>query len=142
MEIRKYGPKSLSKNERDELTEFLFVNLDEFGDSKEDILACIDYVDSSHYGGSIYLCQSEDVLTGAVVVNNTGMSKFIPEHILVYIAVDKNSRGKGVGGRLLSFIKSDLNGSIALHVEPHNPAKNLYEREGFSNKYLEMRFTQ
>ena len=31
------------------------------------------------------------------------------------------------------------NGDIALHVEPDNPAKILYEKLGFTNKYLEMR---
>jgi ribosomal protein S18 acetylase RimI-like enzyme len=30
-------------------------------------------------------------------------------------------------------------GDIALHVEPENPAKFLYEKFGFTNKYLEMR---
>jgi ribosomal protein S18 acetylase RimI-like enzyme len=30
-------------------------------------------------------------------------------------------------------------GDIALHVEPNNPAKFLYEKIGFDNKYLEMR---
>ncbi len=31
-------------------------------------------------------------------------------------------------------------GDIALHVEPNNPAKFLYEKLGFTNKYLEMRY--
>ena len=30
-------------------------------------------------------------------------------------------------------------GGIALHVEPNNPARFLYEKLGFTNKYLEMR---
>ena len=30
-------------------------------------------------------------------------------------------------------------GSIALHVEPENPARFLYEKVGFSSKYIEMR---
>jgi ribosomal protein S18 acetylase RimI-like enzyme len=30
-------------------------------------------------------------------------------------------------------------GDIALHVEPDNPAKILYEKLGFTSKYLEMR---
>ncbi len=31
-------------------------------------------------------------------------------------------------------------GDIALHVEPDNPARFLYEKYGFTNKYLEMRY--
>ena len=31
-------------------------------------------------------------------------------------------------------------GSIALHVEPDNPARFLYEKVGFSSKYIEMRY--
>ena len=31
-------------------------------------------------------------------------------------------------------------GDVALHVEPDNPARFLYEKIGFSSKYLEMRF--
>jgi ribosomal-protein-alanine N-acetyltransferase len=34
---------------------------------------------------------------------------------------------------------SIADGNIALHVEPNNPAKILYEKLGFTNKYLEMR---
>jgi ribosomal protein S18 acetylase RimI-like enzyme len=31
-------------------------------------------------------------------------------------------------------------GDVALHVEPHNPARFLYEKIGFTNKYLEYRY--
>jgi ribosomal protein S18 acetylase RimI-like enzyme len=34
------------------------------------------------------------------------------------------------------------NGDIALHVEYDNPAKNLYERAGFTSKYIEMRYNK
>jgi ribosomal protein S18 acetylase RimI-like enzyme len=33
-------------------------------------------------------------------------------------------------------------GDIALHVEPDNPARQLYEKYGFTNKYLEMRLSK
>jgi ribosomal protein S18 acetylase RimI-like enzyme len=75
-------------------------------------------------------------------MNKTGMSGYIPENILVYIAVDAEQRGKGIGGKLMKMAMKMAKGAIALHVEPDNPAKKLYERLGFTNKYLEMRLTR
>ena len=67
------------------------------------------------------------------------MDGYIPENILVYIATDKNLRGKGVGKQLMQKAIEVTNGDIALHCEPDNPAKFLYEKLGFTSKYLEMR---
>lgn len=73
---------------------------------------------------------------GISVINETGMSGYIPENILVYIATNKNHRGKGIGKLIMSKIIEDTTGNIALHVENDNPAKYLYEKLGFKNKYL------
>ena len=79
------------------------------------------------------------VFLGAVVTNKTGMKGYIPENILVYIAVDPNQRGNGTGKALMESVIKSTDGDIALHVEPENPARRLYERLGFTNKYVEMR---
>ena len=78
-------------------------------------------------------------LIGAVVVNRTGMSQYIPENILVYIAVHRDYRGRGIGKELMQEAIQQCKGNIALHVESGNPARKLYEKLGFRNKYLEMR---
>ena len=70
------------------------------------------------------------------------MDSYIPENILVYIATDASQRGKGIGKALMQNAIETANGNIALHVEPDNPAKKLYEKLGFTNKYLEMRLTK
>ncbi len=46
---------------------------------------------------------------------------------------------QGVGKQLMKTVIDATKGDIALHVEPDNPAKFLYEKFGFTNKYLEMR---
>jgi ribosomal protein S18 acetylase RimI-like enzyme len=79
-------------------------------------------------------------MVGVVVINETGMRRYIPENILVYIAVDGKFRGKGYGQDLMRAALQQAEGNVALHVEPHNPAKHLYEKLGFTNKYLEMRY--
>jgi ribosomal protein S18 acetylase RimI-like enzyme len=127
--------------EKNEIAEFLNKHLDQYGDTKEDIMKCLDYSLSNfaHQGGFVLLAREEREIIGAVVINHTGMEGYIPENILVYIAVNANQRGKGIGLKLMQEAIKFAKGDIALHVEPDNPAKKMYEKLGFTNKYLEMR---
>ncbi|WP_294677517.1 GNAT family N-acetyltransferase [uncultured Fluviicola sp.] len=139
---RIYSPEQLPKeNEKADLAAFLYNHLDQYGDSKKDILKAINYALSSeeNKGGLIITSYFDSLLTGAVVVNFTGMDGYIPENILVYIATHKDYRGMGIGKKLMKAVIERTTGSIALHVEPDNPALQLYEKIGFVNKYLEMR---
>ena len=125
---------------RDKIAEFLYQHLDEFGDPKQDILSCYDYAMENGFGGFACVAHEGDEILGVTIINETGMGGFIPENILVYIAVDAKTRGKSVGKKLMQTAIEAANGDIALHVEPNNPAKFLYEKLGFTNKYLEMRY--
>ncbi len=143
MEIIKYTPAmTVGMIERERIANFLFTHLEEYGDKKEDILKCIEYAlqTGSHPGGLILLAQEEGQIVGATILNRTGMDGYIPSNILVYIAIHKNQRGKGLGKQLMQHAIKETSGDIALHVEPDNPAKFLYEKLGFDNKYLEMRW--
>ena len=130
--------------EKNEIADFLHQHLDKYGDTKQDILKCLDYSLSNypHQGGFVVLARDEEGIVGAVVMNQTGMEGYIPENILVYIAVHNRYRGKGLGKQLMEKAISLAKGSIALHVEPDNPARKLYEKLGFTNKYLEMRLVK
>lgn len=121
------------------IAQFLYTHLEQYGDTIEDITKCMDYVMNPNKGGNIIAGIDEQKVVGVVILNNTGMKDFIPENILVYIAVDNSMRGKGYGKQLMQKAISIAEGNIALHVEPDNPAKKLYESLGFTNKYLEMR---
>ncbi len=124
------------------IAQFLEHHLEQYGDKIEDILQCVEYVMNPDKGGNIVVGTDEDKIVGVVILNNTGMKKYIPENILVYIAVDNSQRGKGYGKQLMQKAIDITSGSIALHVEPDNPAFKLYENLGFTNKYLEMRLTR
>lgn len=124
------------------IASFLFTHLEQYSDKTEDILKCIDYAMNPNKGGTIIVGLDNEKIVGVVILNNTGMEGFIPENILVYIAVDNSQRGKGFGKKLMLKAIETVNGDIALHVEPDNPAKILYEKLGFTNKYLEMRLTK
>ena len=130
-EHKEYSNKKIAK--------FLYNNLDRFGDKQEFILKAIDYAMNPAKGGFVLIAVDADEIVGAVVINKTGMDGYIPSNILVYIAVRSDQRGKGVGKKLMLEAMSNTSGGVALHVEPDNPAKFLYKKLGFTNKYLEMR---
>lgn len=126
-----------------EIASFLFENLQQYGDPIDQIQKCMDYALEKHFsfGGKIYVVTNDEnkQIAGVSIVNHTGMSGYIPENILVYIATDKNLRGKGVGKMIVEAIVNQTEGDIALHVDKENPAIKLYEKYGFVVKYLEMR---
>lgn len=128
--------------EKECLINFLFENLQAYGDPKPDIEKAVNYAleEVTSFGGFILASYNENQISGVVVVNKTGMKDYIPENILVYIATHKNQRGKGIGKKLMQKTIDLAEGSIALHVEADNPAKFLYEKLGFKSEYIEMRY--
>lgn len=126
---------------REAVASFLFRHLGRYGDPRPHIHSALEYALDPARGGLVLVAREERIM-GAVVVNNTRMAGYIPSNILVYIAVDAEQRGKGIGRKLMQAAIGNTSGGIALHVEPDNPAKRLYESLGFTNKYLEMRLQQ
>ncbi len=142
MEFSIFSPdQPPTQAEADEVGDFLFTHLEQYGDARADIGKAIQFAlaKGGGLGGFVLAGRDQGRLVGAVVINNTGMEGYIPEHILVYIAVDNSQRGKGYGRQLMERAIATAPGGIALHVEPDNPARILYEKLGFTNKYLEMR---
>lgn len=145
IELHKYSPEYPMHEElQNDVVNFLFESLEEYGDPKQDINKAIDFAfnktERAETAGLVIVAFVNNKISGAVVINETGMSKYIPENILVYIATKSNQRGSGIGKKLIQEAINSTHGDIALHVEPDNPAKGLYEKFGFTNKYLEMRF--
>ncbi len=142
MNITIYHPSHLPEEfKKKEIVSFLYHHLDQYGDESVDIEKACNYSlgINGKSGGVIITATTDNQLIGAVVINKTGMEGYIPENILVYIAIHKDFRGKGIGKSLMKAAIQNTKGDIALHVEPENPAKKLYEKLGFTNKYLEMR---
>ncbi len=144
MQILTFTPEDKPEdNLKSKIVNFLHTHLDEFGDPEHEIRECLNYAlkEIESFGGYVITATDElGEITGAVILNKTGMKGYIPENILVYIAVHKDYRGKGLGKILMNKALALTSGDVALHVEANNPAKFLYEKVGFSNKYLEMRY--
>ncbi len=146
MEIEHFGSREiLSPENACLLVSFLHKELEQYGDPEEAIRKAIEYAlgnPAAGQGGMVAIARDNGKMIGAAVVNRTGMEGYIPENILVYIAVHHDFRGMGVGRQLLSSVIDRTEGDIALHVEPDNPARFLYRKMGFGNKYLEMRLAR
>ena len=127
--------------EMEGVANFLFIHLEQYGDSKNAIHKALAYAakERTGLGGFVFTIEESNEIIGAVVINKTGMDEYIPENILVYIAIHRDHRGKGLGKKLMQYAIDNCKGDIALHVEKFNPAKLLYEQLGFTNSYLEMR---
>ncbi len=144
-EINVFSPKiPLSELQKDEIADFLVRELGEFGDPKKEVIACLTYAMEGKKGpgGLVLVAGTLSNPEAVLVVNHTGMSGYIPEHILVYLAVLTNQRRKGLGSKMLEQLLERVSGGVALHVEPNNPARRLYDKLGFTNKYLEMRLSR
>ena len=131
----------LSENRKNEIIDFLFEHLGNYGDPRPDIEKAVKYAlkETPSFGGFMIVAFLNGKIAGAAVVNQTGMKDYIPENILVYIATNSTLRGKGIGTKLLQKVIDTAEGNIALHIDPDNPARSLYERMGFEAKYIEMR---
>ena len=129
---------------RSNLADFLHRALQPYHDPLAIVQRGID--DALSPGGPlanfVLVAEQDEHPTGAAVVLRTGMGGYVPGNLLLFIAVDPQHRGRGLGRRLLDRVIHECDGDIKLHVEYDNPAKRLYERVGFKNKYADMRFVK
>lgn len=124
------------------LVDFFHETMAPWNDTRADVGAALDYLfsDAEGKGGFLTLASEDDRLLGAVAMLSTGMSGYVPDHILLFVSVHPEARGRGLGGRLIQRALDRCPGDVKLHVEYENPAKRLYERLGFTTKYAEMRW--
>jgi ribosomal protein S18 acetylase RimI-like enzyme len=127
------------------LAGFLHIMMKPYEDDLPDVHAGLEYAfadGSNGRDGFAIAAGLDERLVGAVIFLKTDMSGYVPGNLLLFIAVEPELRNRGIGRRLIEMAIARCDGDIKLHVEPDNPAKRLYERIGFTNKYLEMRYAK
>ena len=122
---------------REEAVHFFHHNMKPYEDEPADVNRALDHLFA--HGGYMVLAMEDGGIQGGVAMLQTGMSGYIPETILVFIGVRPEARNQGIGGRLMERALAEAPGDVKLHVEPDNPARRLYERQGFKHLYNEMR---
>lgn len=126
------------------LVGFLHESLKPYEDEPEDIERGVrDALEAEgRKGGFILIAEMEGDIAGALVMQRTGMRGYVPENLLLFVAVSPDRRGNGLGRLLVERALQEVEGDIKLHVEYDNPARQLYERIGFTSKYAEMRYAE
>lgn len=92
--------------------------------------------------GFVLIAEIHKKIVGGLIMLRTGMKGYIPENFLLMVAVDPNTRGMGIGAKIIKKSFEMADGDVKLHVEYDNPAKRLYERLGMTTKYAEMRLSK
>jgi DNA-binding MarR family transcriptional regulator/GNAT superfamily N-acetyltransferase len=126
------------------LIDFLHESLKPYEDTPEDIeRGILDALTAvGREGGFLLISELRGRIVGALVMQKTGMKGYVPENILLFVAVSPDQRGKGLGRKIIEQALNKVDGNVKLHVEYDNPARRLYERIGFTSKYAEMRYVK
>jgi len=145
MLIKTYNAiNKLTTLEKSRITKFIHEHSDNKKDSKKAIRKSLDYAakERAGLGGYVFTISMNKEIVGALVVNKTGMDDYIPENIIVYVVTHQEYRQQGIAKKLMTRAIEHCKGDIALHVTDDNPAKDMFEKLGFTNPYLEMRFNR
>jgi [ribosomal protein S18]-alanine N-acetyltransferase len=128
----------------DSLAGFIHENIKPYEDTPEDTKSAVELaLDPDHPKGAFILVAEFDKQpVGALIMLRTGMKGYVPENILLMVCVHPSTRGQGVGGLLIRKGIELADGDVKLHVEYDNPAKQVYEKIGFTTKYAEMRYNK
>ncbi|MGD9546674.1 MAG: GNAT family N-acetyltransferase [Candidatus Krumholzibacteriia bacterium] len=125
---------------RPDLIRFFKETMKPYHDTPEDVASALDYALDPGRAGFVMLAHEDEKLLGALTMLDSGMGGYIPRWVLLFVSVQPDARGGGIGRRLIERSLAECDGPVKLHVEYDNPAKRLYERMGFVSKYAEMRW--
>ena len=130
----------MSGRDMDRVVQFLNREIDSCADSEGAILKSVQYAikDRAGLGGYVFEMFDETETIGVAVVNRTGMEEYMPDNILVYIAIKKNRQKKGYGRKLLSYALDHCEGEVMIHITGDNPSRKFFQKFGFKTQYQEM----
>lgn len=130
--------------EKESIINFLEKNLDDYLDSRDNVSRAIEYALSKfpHQGGFVLIARVDGQITGATVVNRTNFEGYFAENILVYLAIDKEERRKGVASELLNRVKVYTKGSVMVRVADDESVRGLFKKSGFSEGSTELTYSR
>jgi len=122
------------------ITKFLHQHLEDCKDDAKAIRQALLYAakEIPSLGGYTFIAKENEHIVGAIVLNKTGMKSYQSENLLVYLAVHKDYRNKGIGSKLIKEAVNYCNGNITLQVQKESSAIKLFEKNGFTSQKIQM----
>lgn len=101
--------------------------------SKENIRKALDYATKERmsFGGFVIVQKWFGEIIGVSIVNHTGMEGYMPENILVYIAVAEQHQNKGLAKEMIQQVLNYAKGEVAVYLRDRNDLIPAFEHLGF-----------
>ncbi|MCO5260521.1 MAG: GNAT family N-acetyltransferase [Crocinitomicaceae bacterium] len=120
--------------EKHRMIKFLRENLSlSASKDEESIRKALEYAlkERMSFGGFIIVQKLFNEIIGITVVNHTGMEGYMPENILVYIAVSDEYKKKGIGKLMIRQVLNYAKGEIVVLLRDNTHLVPIFENLGF-----------
>ena len=122
------------------ISNFLHEHLEGCKEDKSAIRKSLLYAakETSNLGGYTFLLEEKENIIGAIVINKTGMSEYQSENLITYLAVHKDFREQKIATKLIKEAANYCNGNLSLNINKDNDAIELFKKNGFVSKKIQM----
>jgi hypothetical protein len=134
----------LSLLQINKLTKFIYQYQVQNDFTEQGIRKAIQYAAKERpgFGGLIVTAEEGNEVIGAVILNKTGFEGYLPENLLVSIAVHHNYENKDVYRKIVDYVINYCCGDIGVQLKETNPLVPFFENQGFEYNYIQMNLKQ
>ena len=122
------------------ISKFLHEHLEGCKNEKSAIRKSLLYAakETSILGGYAFIIEEKDNIIGAIIINKTGMNAYESENLITYLAVHKDYRKQKIATKLIKKATNYCNGNLSLNIDKNNNAIELFRKNGFESKKIQM----
>ncbi len=122
------------------ILKFLHEHLEGCKNEKSAIRKSLLYAakETSSLGGYAFIIEEKDKIIGAIIINKTGMNEYQAENLITYLAVHRDFRKQKIATKLIKKATNYCNGNLSLNIHKNHNAIELFEKNGFESKKIQM----
>ena len=94
------------------------------------------------FGGLIVTAEEAKEIIAVVVLNKTGFEGYLPENLVVSIAVHQDHKDQGVYRKIVDYVVNYCCGDVGVQLKESNPLVHFFKSQGFKNNYIQLNLKQ